>query len=181
MAEEASKDDYSRRSGPTGTRSPSLEETEQSICTGRKFARIHNTVSECMSCRAGGYCASAGQPRTVTQTTSELSSARSTRKHSIRAAQQDRHFRRHVKTARTVRNQDWKMRRRMLHRGGQAQASQCSSDRGMSNEGFVMVKVSVLRGPGLHEIAVILPRSCGRVFRACSSPFQARCCEAVEG
>ena len=61
------------------------------------------------------------------------------------------------------------MRRRMLHRDGQAQASQCSSDRGMSNEGFVMVKVSVLRGPGLHEIAVILPRSCGRVFRACSS------------
>ena len=43
------------------------------------------------------------------------------------------------------------MRRRMLHRDGQAQANQCSSDRGMSNEGFVMVKVSVLRAPGLHE------------------------------
>ena len=29
-----------------------------------------------------------------------------------------------------------------------------------------MVKVSVLAGPGLQEIAVILLRSCGRVFRA---------------
>ena len=68
----------------------------------------------------------------------------------------------------------------------------------MSNEGFVMVKVSVLRGPGLHEIAAVdesfAPVHRDRRIHFLGSAlvrtrpgssrevaFQARCGEAVEG
>ena len=61
------------------------------------------------------------------------------------------------------------MRRRMLHKDGQAQANPCTSDRGMSKGGFVTVKVSALRGPGHQKIAVILPRNSGDVYHASSS------------
>ena len=45
------------------------------------------------------------------------------------------------------------------------QASQCSSDRSVSKEGFVTVKVSARRVCGRGRIAVILPHSCGRAPR----------------
>ena len=152
-------------------------EREQSICIGRKFARIHNTVSECMSCRARGYCAIAGA--------TEKCHADNLRELSI-----DRHPHAFDPTssARPPLSSELNIPGESQRRSGRQRGiwtgrcgGRCSARlarnrethsrriRVRGKEACVMVKVSVLQGPGLQEIAVILLRSCGRVFRACSS------------
>ena len=168
-AEEASKEDFSLHSGQTGTRYPSLAETELLSCTGKKSKRIHSTEEGCTNCLGRGCCVTAKRMRSATRKTFKNCSGIFTRTRSIRPGQHGRHWQvswtswqKPGRTERKATNRVWRTLRPKLRRDGPARANPCSSGPGTSRGGSAMDKVSVPREPGRQRIGSIPSHHCGR-------------------